>query len=107
MAIKLSREFVWFMGTMQEQFGIWMDATSIGMETVELGMDEVDDCFIPREIFTELPSTLLYELMIYDDDLYNDWVGAVAFHPDSPEWCLQIITCNDEVVYRNVLKLSD
>ncbi len=104
MAMQLSRELLWFMNTMQEQFGIWMDATAISTEATELGMDEVDECFIPKGAFDKLPPTLLYELMIYDDDLYTTWLGAVAFYPDSPEWCLQIILRDDKIVYHEVLQ---
>lgn len=103
MAAKPSRELLWFFDAMQEQYGIWMDATMISTEAVELGMDEVDECFIPKEVFDRLPETLLYELMIYDDEIHNCWVAGVAFYPDSSEWCLQIIVKNDEIVYREVL----
>lgn len=103
MGKEISRELHWFLQTMQEKFGVCVDTMAIGVEAVELGTDEVEDFFVPREIFMEQPSSLLYELMIYNDDLYNEWVGGIAFHPDSPEWCLQVITKNGELVFRKTL----
>ncbi|NEU30586.1 hypothetical protein GN156_07280 [bacterium LRH843] len=105
MGVEISRELHWFLETMQEKFGIIVDAAAIGIEAIELGLDEVEDFFVPEEVLEELPETLLYEIIIYDGDLYNDWVGGIAFHPNRPEWCLQVITLNDEVVFRKTLPL--
>ena len=40
--------------------------------------------------------------MIVDEEQTNVWVGAIAFYPDIPEWCLQVITKNDEMIFRKV-----
>jgi len=101
-----AKEIEWFINTLQSQFGINVDPESIGYEAVELGLDEVEDFFVPSELFEEVPTSLLYETMVYDDRLDNLWVGAIAlFHPDSPEWCLQVITKNGEMVLRKVLPI--
>lgn len=105
MGKEISRELQWFLDTMREKFGVIAEADAIGVEAVELGLDEVEDFFVPKEVLVELPETLLYEIMIYDGDVYNNWVGAIAFHPNSPEWCLEVITLNDKVVYRKTLSL--
>jgi len=39
--------------------------------------------------------------MVADDEKGNEWVGGIAFHPNS-EWCLQVITKNGNLVYRNL-----
>lgn len=101
MAKELSRELHWFMQTLKNDFGVEVIVDEIGVEAVELGLEEVEDFFVPIEIFDDLPETLLYELMIVDDELANVWVGAIAFSPNSPDWCLQVITKNDELVFRN------
>jgi hypothetical protein len=101
-----SRELEWFVCTLQKEFGLEVEASDIGIEATELGMDEVEDFFIPMELFDEIPETIVYEIMIVDDELDNVWVGAIAFYPNSPEWCLQVITKNGEVVLRKLFTKS-
>lgn len=101
----LSKEIYWFLDTLKNDFGLEVEANDIGIEATELGIDEVEDFFVPTEVLSQLPTSLLYEIMIVDDAEENVWVGAIAFHPNSVEWCLQVITKNDEVVLRNALSL--
>jgi len=101
------REIEWFISTMKSQFGLSVNPNEIGYEAVELGVDEVEGFYVPTELFEVVPTTLLYESMVFDDEFDNLWVGAVAYYPNSPDWCLQVITKNDEVVLRNVLPISE
>jgi len=98
-----AKEIVWFVEKLQNQFGISVDPKEIGYEAVELGVDEVDDLYVPAELFEVVPTSLLYETMVFDDELDNLWIGAVAFYPNTPNWCIQVITKNGEVVFRKVL----
>ncbi len=98
----LSREIEWFMETLKKDFQIVIQISEIGLEATELGVDEVENFFVPQEIFTELPDTFLYELMVVDDEEGNEWVGGVAFYPDTPNWCLQVITKNSKILKRIV-----
>lgn len=107
MANEILWEFHWFMETLKNDFGVEVIAEKVGVEATELGLDEVEDFFVPSELFDNLPETLLYELMIMDDELDNVWVGAIAFYPNSPDWCLQVITKNGEMVLRNLLPLAN
>ncbi|MFD1031854.1 hypothetical protein [Metaplanococcus flavidus] len=101
------KEIDWFITTLQEQFNLCILSDDIGYEAMELGLDEVEASFVPSELFEEVPATLLYETMIVDDPEGIVWVGAVAYYPHSSEWCLQVITKNDEVVLRKVLPFID
>lgn len=100
-----SREVQWFVDTLQNDFGVEVKINNISVEATELGVDEVEDFFVPRELFDELPETLVYEIMVVDDEQNNVWVGAICFYPDSPEWCLQVITKNDDLVFQKVLRI--
>lgn len=100
---KLTKEIQWFVNTLFTGFAVEVAEGAIGVEGTELGIDEVDDFYVPYELFGYLPETLVYEIMIVDDELANVWVGAIAFYPNSPDWCLQVITKNGEMVLRNVL----
>lgn len=101
---KLTREVEWFLTTLQNEFGVSVNAEDVAVEATELGVEEVGDIFVPSEVIDPLPETLLYELMIADDEAGIEWVGAIAFYPEgSPEWCLQVITKNGQLVYRNLL----
>lgn len=107
MAQYLTKELDWFLCALDEKFNVDRLVDDVAVEATELGIDEVEAYFIPREVLTDLPLTLLYEIMVADDDVGNEWVGAVAFYPESPEWCLQVITKNGQLVYRKTLPLSD
>ncbi|NYF23560.1 hypothetical protein [Sporosarcina sp. JAI121] len=100
-----SKEIHWFKETLKNVFAVELAADEIGVEATELGLDEVEDFFIPRELFQVVPATLLYEIMIADDNRSNEWVGAVAFYPNLPDWCLQVITKNGKMVSRKLLPL--
>lgn len=89
------------------EFDVELAVDNIAVEAVELGTDEVEDFFVPTEIFIETPSTLLFETMIADDVAGNVWIGAVVFYPGSPDWCLQVITKNGEMVLRKLLSKTD
>lgn len=100
---EISKEVHWFLETLEKEFHIKAAAEDIGLEATELSTDEVADLFVPKELFEEVPTTFLYEVMVVDDEEKSEWVGAIAFYPDTPNWCLQVITRNDEIVFRKVL----
>lgn len=106
MANNLTRELAWFMDTLRKEFGLIVTADVIAIEAVELGIDEVDDFFVPSKVIATFSETLLYEIMVVVDKIGTEWVGAIAFHPNSPEWCLQVITKNGQQAYRNLLPLD-
>ncbi len=103
----ISSEVQWFIHTLRKDYGVKVTAQDVSTEGLELGMDEVDSAFIPQELFEIIPSTLLYELMIVEDSEENVWCGAIGFYPNSPDWCLQVITKNDEVQLRKLLSIID
>jgi hypothetical protein len=100
----MSKEIHWFVQTLKNSFQVIVAIEDIAVEATELGLDEVGDFFVPSELFDIAPETLLYEIMIVDDEKKNnEWIGAIAFYPNIPDWCLQVITKNGEMVLRNVL----
>lgn len=103
----ISSEVNWFVQILRKDYGVKVTAQDVSTEGLELGMDEVDAAFIPQELFEIIPSTLLYELMIVEDSEGNVWSGTVGFYPNSPEWCLQVITKNDEVQLRKLVSIID
>lgn len=103
--MELTRELEWFLDTLKVRFNVELSAEEISVEATELGLSEVESFFVPSELFEVIPETLLYEIMVADDESENEWVGAVAFYPNLPDWCLQVITKNGEMVQRNVLPI--
>lgn len=99
----ISKEIHWFVQTLNDTFRLIVDVNDIALEATELGIDEVEDFFVPSELFEIAPETLLYEIMMVDDKQSNEWIGAIAFYPNLPDWCLQVITKNGEMVLRNVV----
>jgi len=103
MGDKLTREVEWLIDILRKEFDVKVAVEDIAVEATMLGLDEVEDFFVPSEVIDDLPETLLYELLIVDDGEGTEWIVAIAFYPNSPEWCLQVITKNGETVYRNPL----
>jgi len=103
----LSKELHWFYNTLRIKFDVEVTIEDIAIEGVELGIDEVEDFFVPVEVWDKVPDLLLYEIMVTDDADGNVWVGAVAFYPDSPDWYLQIVTKNGDMVWRKPLSKGD
>lgn len=103
----ISKEIHWFIQTLNKDFHVTVEAEQIGSEATELGLEEVDDAFIPTELFEIAPTTLLYEIMIIDDKGGNLWVGAIGFYPNQPSWCIQIILKNDVLMSRQLLSILD
>lgn len=103
---ELSLEMEWFVSTLHSGFDVVVNVADVSVEAVELGLDEVEEVFVPHEIMRELSETLLYEIMVVEDADGNTWVGAVGFHVDSPHWCIRAITKNGKTAYRKVLSLE-
>ena len=101
----LTREMEWFLDTLKVLFNVELSAEDISVEATELGVSEVESFFVPSELFEIVPETLLYEIMLAEDEIENEWIGAVAFYPNRPDWCLQVITKNGELILRRVLPL--
>lgn len=103
MSKHVTRELSWFAEILRENFGIVVMTDVISIEAVELGLDEVEDFYVPKEFIDKQVNSLLYEVMLTTDKCENDWVGVVAFYPNSPNWCLQAVTKNGKLMYRNLL----
>lgn len=99
---ELSVEMEWFVVTLQNEFDVVVNVADVSVEAVELGLDEVEEVFVPQEIMGELSETLLYEIMVVEDTDGN----TVGFHVDSPHWLIRIITKNGQTAYRKVLSLE-
>ncbi|MGE6415791.1 hypothetical protein ACQKDD_16625 [Planococcus kocurii] len=98
-----SKELEWFLETLEKNFQVKVGLEDVGVEATMLSVDEVDKSYVPFELFTDVPETFLYEIMVVDDHKTNEWIGAVAFYPNSPEWCLQLILKNRKLEIRKLL----
>ena len=47
---------------MQSEFSTEVKVNDFGVEATELGLDEVEDFFVPSELIETLPETLVYEI---------------------------------------------
>ena len=103
---EISREAHWFMETLEKEFGVKVALEDIGLEATELGKEEVEGFYVPSELFNEVPDTFLYEVMVVDDNQCNEWIGAVAFYPNTPNWCLQVVIKNGELLMRNLISTT-
>lgn len=76
---KRTRELKWFIDTLQSEFSTEVKVNEIGVEATELGLDEVEDFFVPSELFDALPEILVYEITIVDDEQNNVWLVQLPF----------------------------
>ncbi|KIL45558.1 hypothetical protein KP77_28500 [Jeotgalibacillus alimentarius] len=93
-------ELDWFIRVMKETFDLTITEADIGYEGVELFVDEIDQALVPAEYLEDVPDALLFETMLVYDSKGNDWLGAIALHPETKEWLMQVILKNGQSVYR-------
>jgi hypothetical protein len=93
-------ELNWFVETLVNEFQLEVDRKQISYEGNELYLDEIDESLIPSEMFNNLPESLLFETMLYEDKGDTEWLGVIALHPETNEWCLQVILKDGVVVLR-------
>ena len=80
-----------------ENFHIMVDVNESGWEGVLLHHEEIDRAFIPEGDLAGLPDPLLFHMTTYEDEKGNEWLFALASHPDDVHQ-LYYATCilNDE-----------
>jgi hypothetical protein len=94
------KELDWFVKTLEFEFQVEVDRGQIGYAGNELYLDEIDESLIPPNMLDNLPKSLLFETMVFDSEEGTEWLGVIALHPETREWCLQVIlTTNREEVY--------
>lgn len=98
-----SKEIEWFLEILEKKFQVKVFPEDVGLEATMLSIDEVEKSYVPSELFANVPETFLYEIMVVDDEEANVWIGAVAFYPDKPVWCLQLILKNGKLKVRKLL----
>jgi hypothetical protein len=101
------KELDWFVNTLQMEFSVEVTKNQIGYEGNELYLDEIDEAIVPVEMMKHFPKSLLFEMMMVEDQEGVEWIGVVTFHPDSREWLLQIILKDGEPVLRKLVGKGD
>lgn len=99
-------ELNWFVDTLENEFQVKVNRKQIGYEGIELYLDEIDETLIPREMFDELPESLLFETMLYENG-GTEWLGVIALHPETNEWCQQVILKDGKPVLRRKVEVED
>ena len=51
-----------------------------------------------------MPEALIFETMLVYDEEGTEWLGVVALHPETNEWCLQVILKEGEPVLRELVE---
>ena len=93
-------KLLWFKKVLENEFEVMVDEKQISYEGNELYLDEIDESLIPKEFSMGLPPSLLFETMVFDDEEETEWIGVIAMHPETKEWCLQVILKDGEPVLR-------
>ena len=93
-------KLLWFKQVLENEFDVKVDEKQISYEGNELYLDEIDESLIPKEFSMGLAPSLLFETMVFDDEEGTEWIGVIALHPETNEWCLQVILKDGEPVLR-------
>jgi hypothetical protein len=101
------KELDWFVKTLEYEFQVEAERGQIGYEGNELYLDEIDESLIPPNMLDNLPKSLLFETMVFDSEEGTEWIGVIALHPETREWCLQVILKNGEPVLRRKVGKED
>ncbi len=96
-------ELDWFVKVLEDKFQVAVNRAQISYEGNELYLDEIDVSLIPSELTTGLPDILLFETMMFEDKQGTEWIGAIASHPDSREWLIEIILKDGEPELRKMV----
>ncbi|WP_108668939.1 hypothetical protein [Peribacillus acanthi] len=96
-------ELEWFVSILENEFDVKVEMNQISYEGNELYLDEIDESLIPREMFEDLPESLLFETMLIEDQQGTEWLGIIALHPETYEWCLQMILKDGVPVLRRLV----
>jgi hypothetical protein len=97
-------EVNWFVGILKDKFHVQVTHDQVGYEGTELYVDEIDESLIPKELLETMPEALLFETMLVCDEEGTEWLGVVALHPETNEWCLQVILKEGEPVMRELVE---
>lgn len=97
-------ELDWFVEKLEIEFKVEVERGQISFEGNELYLDEIDESLIPSEMFLNLPESLLFETMLYEDIAKTEWLGVIALHPETNDWCLQVILKDGKSVLRELIK---
>ncbi|SFM20347.1 hypothetical protein [Salibacterium qingdaonense] len=100
-------EVEWFIDSLETTFQISVDRKEVSYEGTELYLDEIDPVLVPTEILNHMPIALLFETMIVVDKEGTEWLGAIALHPTTMEWCLQVMFRDGQPVYRRTMMKED
>jgi hypothetical protein len=80
------KEINWFVETLEKEYLVEVDKNQISYEGNELYLDEIEESLIPSEMTEGLPEALLFETMIFEDEVGTEWIGIIALHPSNREW---------------------
>jgi hypothetical protein len=97
-------ELDWFVSVLDNKFQVKVNQDQIGYEGTELYLDEIDESLIPKELTINLPEALLFETMLFEDEGGTEWLGVIALHPETNDWCLQVILKDGVPVFRQLVK---
>lgn len=65
-----------------KNYQVTVDIDDSGWEGVLLYHEEIDRALIPKEQLTGLPDPLLFHMTTYEDEKENEWLFALASHPE-------------------------
>lgn len=94
------KELDWFVSTLESEFQVTVVRNQISFEGNELYLDEIDESLIPLDMLTNLPESLLFETMVFDDEDGTEWMGIVAMDIETREWYVQVILKDGEPALR-------
>lgn len=97
------KELNWFVKTLECEFSIEVNCDQVSYEGNLLCLDEIDESLIPLETKHNLPDPLLFEMMMFIGEDGTEWIGAIAFYPDSREWLIKIILKDGEPILRKLV----
>lgn len=97
-------EVNWFVGILKDKFHVQVNHDQVSYEGTELYVDEIDELLVPKELMENMPEALIFETMLVYDEEGTEWLGVVALHPETNEWCLQVILKEGEPVLRELVE---
>lgn len=87
-----------FCNVLRSKFSVIARGEEVGWENTEHYKTELDVDLFPIDVYESLPDPCLFQVMIFTDENFNDWMLIVPIHPSTKERLYTIWLKNSEIV---------
>ena len=92
-----------FIELMKKHCDVPLDERKISVESTELYQDEIDEKLIPTDHLKCLPDPILFETLLYEDEMGMEWLAGIAINPITRKREYIVLILNDKPIVHQFL----